>query len=170
MKTIFCTMVLSFVLSGCFSSTLVTPSGETGNLSYPQFNQQFGNGDADISLRDGHDVSGEAIHVDHDSISYIDSDLHEKIIVPMENVRNVHTSNHLLSTLVGFGVGGAIGVAVAIVGTSGPQHDGSGAGFFWVIGPSAGALLGAGIAAPIGWPSRYEFQGDTTSTKSRGSK
>ena len=164
MKTLFPLIFLSFIISGCFSSTLVTPTGEKGDLSYPQFNEKFGNDDANILLRDGQDVSGEAIYVGHDSISWFDPDLHKKISVPLENLRNVHIANHTLSALVGLGIGAAIGVVVALTGTSGPQHDGGGAGFYWLIAPPAGALLGVAIGAPIGWPFRYEFPKDTTST------
>ena len=170
MKTIIHFIVLSFTLSGCFSSTLVTPSGGKGDISYPQFNEKFGNDVGNISLRNGDDISREAIYVGHDSISWFDPDLQKKISVPLKNVRNIHTANHTLSALVGFGVGAAIGVVVAISGTSGSGHDGDMRGFYWIIAPPAGGLLGAAIGAPIGWPTRYEFPIDTTSTYLGGNK
>lgn len=170
MKTVYAFMFLSIIVSGCFSSTLVTPSGDKGDLSYFRFNEKFGNVEAHINFRDGQNVSGEGVYVSPDTISWIDPNNHSHIRASLESVRNVVTVNHTVSTLVGLGVGAAVGVVVAISGTSGPQHDGSGAGFFWVIAPPSGAVIGAGIGALIGSPSRYEFPKDTTSGPPGGNK
>jgi len=161
MNTTYLLIVLSFVACGCFSSTLVTPSGEKGDLSYPQFNGRIGNDEASINFRDGRSVSGQDISISRDTISWVDSDTHIQRSASVENIRNVGRVNHTISALVGLGMGAAVGVGVAISGTSGP-HNGGGEGFFWVIAPPSGALIGAGIGALVGSASYYEFNKEST--------
>jgi hypothetical protein len=161
MKSILPLMFLSFIVSGCFSSTLVTPTGEKGDLSYPQFNEKMGNDEADIDLRDGRKITAEGIYVGRDSVSWFDQDHNEKISIPTENVRNIVTVNHTSSAWLGFGIGAAVGVVVFLAETAGPHNDVNGV-LEWLIAPPSGALIGAGIGGLIGWPSRYEFKKELT--------
>jgi hypothetical protein len=169
MKTFFALLLLSFILSGCSSSTLVTPSGKKGDLSYLQFNEKIGADEADIYLKDGQNVSGEDISVSNDTISWVDPDNHGKLGAPVENVRSVIRVNHTTSALIGLGVGAAIGVIVSLEVTAG-EHGDSPVGLVWAVAPPAGVVFGAGIGALTGRHTRYEFLKDPTSPVSEGKK
>lgn len=162
MKTTFILTVLTLTIGGCSASTLVTPSGKRGDLSYSQFNGQIGNDEAGIDFRNGKTITGRDIYVNKDSIVWVDPETHLKRSSAIASVRHIGRVNRTMSTLVGLGIGGAMGAGVALSGTSGP-HNGGGEGYYWLIAPPAGALIGAGIGALIGWPSGYEFDNEPTS-------
>ena len=156
MNTTLLLTVLSLTMFGCSASTLVTPSGKPGDMSYAQFNGQIGNNEANIDFRNGTTVTGQEIYITKDSIVWVDPETHLQRSSAIASVRHIGRFDRTLSTLVGLGIGAAVGVGVALSGTSGP-HNGGGEGYYWLIAPPSGALIGAGIGALIGWPSGYEF-------------
>jgi hypothetical protein len=163
MNTTIFVLVLSVVVSGCFSSTLITPTGEQGGLSYAQFNERMGNDGARIVLSDGQSVSGEGVYLSRDSLFWVDPNTHSQQRVPTEHVRSLGTVNHLLGGLVGVGLGAAAGLGIGLKIGEGFHGDrGAERGIAVLLATPSGALLGGMFGALIGWPSRYEFQHEQT--------
>jgi outer membrane lipoprotein SlyB len=160
MKTVLSVIVLSVIISGCSSSTLVTPSGEKGDISYPEFNAKLGNDEANIKLKDGRTVSGKSIYASHDTISWNDPKNQSRMSAPVENVHEVFIVNHTPTGFLGLLLGAAVGVGVSLSVTSGPSNGGE--GVVWAIAPPSGAAIGAVAGALIGSRTRYEFPKDTT--------
>jgi hypothetical protein len=161
MKTTLFFVVLSLVVSGC-SPTLVTSSGEKGDISFPEFNARLGNDEANINLRDGTTVSGKSIYASRDTISWNDPDNQRRMSAPAVNVREIYTVSRTFSGFLGLLVGAAAGVGVSLGVTSGPSDGGE--GVVWAIAPPSGATIGAVAGALIGSRSRYEFPQDTART------
>ena len=154
-----CTLgcIAIFALSGCYSSSHFTPAGGGSDLSYGQFNDRLTGEDATIALGLAHMVEGEALSVGPDTLSWTDPGTHLRVNASLDSVRYLYTRHHGVPTLIGLGAGAAFGVVVAAIGAGGDHHDGDMKGFFWVIGPPAGAVLGAGIGAIVGRTNYYDF-------------
>jgi len=153
-----------FVMSGCGTSYMVTPSSGGGDYSYNDLNSEFLEKEAVIELNEGRKMHARQIRVDSDSISWNGSMNGDHYRVAAGEVKRITRSNHIVGGLEGLGFGLLADGAVlgAILSDSG--HDFPLGGFFVLLAlPPLVAVLGA----VIGHQYEYSFPVDSTNAKQK---
>jgi len=163
MKLQICILVMTLVIAGCSSSTLVTSTDKPGSLSIDAFNQKVHNEDVTIAFHDGSKTDGEGFRIANDSASWREGESGIRVYVPVAKVNTVSTGpNRLVGGLIGFGTGLAggafIGWRVAEGSTDHGEDRGLGILAGVVVGAGGGLIVGTivGIAAPQ--PNVYELK------------
>jgi hypothetical protein len=154
MKTVLFLIFLSIVVSGCYSSTIVTPSGERGDLSFDQFSKRIQSDEVRIMFHDSSTAVGKGFHIDRDSASWVTAERGILFNVPATQIHAITISpNRLIGGMIGFGVGVAAGALIgAAIGSGAPPGEDHGLAVFigTVAGAASGALIGTivGVALP----------------------
>jgi hypothetical protein len=155
-------LLLSAVASGCFTSTLVTPTGTNGGLSYTQFNEKIGNDKVTVVLRLGEKIEAKSLYIRPDTLSWVLQQSQVRREMPIDSLYQVVNTDHGIGALVGLGIGGVTvaGILFAVTrDVTGESGEFVGPGI--LIGGGGAALLGGIIGGLNGWRHRYEFSNDT---------
>ena len=167
LTSLYCLLIACAAL-GCPSSSLVTSTGQKGDLSVDQLNQKIRDEEITVSLYDGSKVIGKGFHIENDSASWIGVESSSLFKTPVSKIRTLSTSpNRFVGGLIGFGgglvVGGLAGIAVGSGLSSTAEH-----GTWGALGAAVGGGIGALVGTPIGVaaaPSKEYHFSNTPSEK-----
>ena len=167
MAFLYCVLI-AFTALGCSSSSLVTSTGQKGDLSFDQLDEKIRDDEITISLYDDSKVIGKGFHIENDSASWIGVESGTLFKTPVSKIHTLSTSpNRFVGGLIGFGgglvVGGLAGMAIGSGFASTAEH-----GTWSALGAAVGAGIGALIGTPIGVavaPSEEYHFSETSSEK-----
>jgi hypothetical protein len=167
MKFTICAITL--IMVGCGSSSLVTPTGQGGNLSFDALNKTVQNDEVTISFYSGPNVTGKLFHIEHDSASWTEVESGKLFKVPVPKIMGLSTKpNRFLGGIIGLGggiaVGGLAGLAIGSGSASTAEH-GTWAGLGAAVGAGAGALVGTLVGVGAAGPHIFVIPRDSLRSK-----
>jgi len=157
-----CTITITLVLVGCSSSLLVTPTGQSGDLSFNKLNEQIKNDKVTISFEDSGRAIAEEFRLENDSASWkeVVSGSMFKTSVSRLHFLSTHP-NRFVGAMNGLGkglvIGGVIGAMIGGGSDSFRGDEGMGAFLGALTGGGAGALIGIVLGAVVPQSHEYHF-------------
>jgi hypothetical protein len=144
------TIVFAFV--GCSSSLLVTPTGDSGDLSFSEINKKVQNDDeVIISMKDGGRVVTKEFRVENDSVLCKDINRGSTFNVPVSQVQSLSVQiNRFDGAMNGLGKGLLLGSAVGLIIGSTRTNSRGWEGFNTFAGALEGGAVGALVGVVIG--------------------
>jgi hypothetical protein len=147
-------------LSGCSSSYTVSAAGKPNSeYSYQEVNEMFHGRHATVEMKNGEELSAEAVIVSNDTVSWLNGDTSEKSQSAIQLVKRISYNDHVVGGLEGLGITFPV-VFVGSWGLGGFSSKGIG-GSDGAALPMALGLIGGGVGmitgAIIGHSYTYEL-------------
>lgn len=161
MKFKICAITLTMILAGCGSSSLVTPTGRGGDLSFDAFNKRVENDEVTVVFRDGLRAIGKGFRIEGDSASWAEAERGSLFKVPVTKIRAITTNpDRFRGGLIGFGAGAATGGLAGWAlgsGVASTAEHGTWAEAAAIAGAGLGALIGTPIGVAAAPSTEYHF-------------
>lgn len=151
MKTVYAFMFLTLIVSGCTSSTLVTPTNQSGTLSIDGFNQKIHDEEVIVLFNTGLKTAAIGFRIEHDSASWGETGNGSLFHIPLAKIHTVSTGpNRLVGGLIGLGAGLAGGALAGYLIANGFDASSDSKGLTMALGTAGGAGAGGIIGTIIG--------------------
>ena len=163
-----CSFALAILaLSGCSTTSAISPSNQDGSLSYAEFNTKIRWSQATLELTANRSFIAKDINVQVDSTSFLDVTSNTRQIVPTSRISSIAIVNHDAGRVRGIVTGAILGV---IAGTSAYSLTDPGTSQLVNVGLTAlgavlGGVVGNVIGSDIGFREAYVVKRDTLQSK-----
>jgi hypothetical protein len=161
---------LCFVLigAGCTTISTVTPTGQSQSLSYVALNQKLLDQTVHIFFVDGRQTTGEKLHLDFDTSSWVDPGSQNRMTEPTLRIDRIQTIDRtrgaLFGGFVGLFGGGSGGLLIGLGGAPKNEDYGLFTGLAAAGAGAAGLLIGTVIGSLAGMKINYEIKSDSSMT------